>query len=80
MARFRATTRGLEALEAFVEVWGNYIPDIHGLAKALLTSRDTEEAARHGPFLLVRVGDIHPAIGLVVGSDRHGGGIVPALG
>jgi hypothetical protein len=31
-------------LEASVEVWGNYIPEIYGLAKAMLSTRDTDEA------------------------------------
>ena len=34
-----------EQLEAFMQFWGNYIPEIHGLAKALLNTRDTDEAA-----------------------------------
>lgn len=38
-----ATAR--EALEAYVDVWGNYVPEIYGLAKALLAARETDEAA-----------------------------------
>jgi len=34
----------LEALEAYVDVWGNYVPEIYGLAKAL-AARETDEAA-----------------------------------
>ncbi|MCY7297173.1 TetR/AcrR family transcriptional regulator [Alteromonas sp. a30] len=34
-----------EQLEAFMQFWGNYIPEIYGLAKALLNTRDTDEAA-----------------------------------
>jgi hypothetical protein len=41
----REAENGIQALEAFVEFWGNYIPDIYGLAKALLISRDDDEAA-----------------------------------
>ena len=36
---------GVERLDALVEVWGNYIPEIHGVAKALLSARDTDDAA-----------------------------------
>jgi AcrR family transcriptional regulator len=36
---------GIKSLEAFVEFWANYIPDIYGLAKALLTVRDSDKAA-----------------------------------
>jgi AcrR family transcriptional regulator len=36
---------GVEALDAYVEFWANYIPDIYGLAKALMAVRETDEAA-----------------------------------
>lgn len=42
---YRAATTGLERLETFIEFWGNYIPEIYGLAKALLAMRETDEAA-----------------------------------
>lgn len=42
--QLKAATTGIELLEACVEVWGNYIPEIYGLAKAMLTTRDTDEA------------------------------------
>ena len=45
MASRNATT-GVERLEAFIEAWGNYIPEIHGVAKALIAMQDTDEAAR----------------------------------
>ncbi len=41
----RTAQTGLERLDAFIEAWGNYIPEIHGIAKALLAMRDTDEAA-----------------------------------
>jgi len=44
LARCREA-RGIESLEAYVEFWGNYIPDVYGLAKALMTVRETDEAA-----------------------------------
>lgn len=44
LTQFQAATTGIELLEACVEVWGNYIPEIYGLAKALLTTRETDEA------------------------------------
>jgi AcrR family transcriptional regulator len=34
-----------QALERFVEVWGNYIPEIYGISKALMVARDHDEAA-----------------------------------
>ncbi len=33
------------ALDAYIEFWANYIPDIYGLAKALLALQETDEAA-----------------------------------
>ncbi len=35
----------VDALKAYVDVWGNYVPEIYGLAKALLAARETDEAA-----------------------------------
>jgi len=36
---------GVLGIEGLVSVWGNYIPEIYGLAKALLAQRETDEAA-----------------------------------
>jgi AcrR family transcriptional regulator len=44
LRRYRAATGGVERLEAFVEFWGNYIPEIYGIARALLGARETDEA------------------------------------
>jgi len=41
----RRAQSGIERLDAFIEAWGRYIPEIHGIAKALLAMRDTDEAA-----------------------------------
>ena len=42
--QLKAATSGIELLEKSIDVWGNYIPEIYGLAKALLRTRDTDEA------------------------------------
>jgi AcrR family transcriptional regulator len=42
---FEVATTGVERLEAYVEFWGNYIPEVYGMAKALLAVRETDEAA-----------------------------------
>jgi AcrR family transcriptional regulator len=42
---FREATTGVGRLEAYVEFWGNYIPEVYGMAKALLVTRETDEAA-----------------------------------
>lgn len=41
---FQTATTGIELLETCIEVWGNYIPEIYGIAKALLETRETDEA------------------------------------
>ena len=45
MASSRTAESGIERLDAFIEAWGAYIPEIYGIAKALLAMRDTDEAA-----------------------------------
>lgn len=45
LAPSRAATSGVERLSLYIECWGNYIPEIYGVGKALLLARDTDEAA-----------------------------------
>lgn len=45
MSRYQAETTALGRLDALIEFWGNYVPDIHGMARALRAARDTDEAA-----------------------------------
>lgn len=40
-----AVKTGTQALDAYIDWWGNYIPDIYGLAKALMTAKDTDKDA-----------------------------------
>src|SRR4028119_475294 len=44
LRRYRAAGSGVERLEAYVEFWGNYIPEIYGIARALLAERESDEA------------------------------------
>src|ERR671916_1770362 len=44
LSRYRSATSGVERLEAFVEFWGNYVPEIHGIARALFAAREGDEA------------------------------------
>lgn len=46
LAASRNATTGQQRLDAFIEAWGNYIPEIHGVARALIAMQDTDEAAR----------------------------------
>ncbi len=45
LEKLRQAKGGLETLQAFLVFWGNYIPEIYGLAKALLAARVTDKAA-----------------------------------
>ena len=41
----RAASTGVERLDAFIEEWGSYIPEIYGVAKALLAMKETDHEA-----------------------------------
>ena len=45
LAASRAATSGVERLALYIECWGHYIPEIYGVAKALLLAQDTDAAA-----------------------------------
>jgi AcrR family transcriptional regulator len=45
LAPSRAATSGAQRLDLFIECWGNYIPEIYGVAKALMLAQGTDEAA-----------------------------------
>jgi len=45
LAASRGAASGTARLDAFIQAWGNYIPEIHGIAKALLAMKDTDAAA-----------------------------------
>lgn len=42
MMRFQ----GVERLEGFIDAWGNYIPKIYGVGRALMSIKDTDAEAR----------------------------------
>jgi len=45
LAPSRNATGGRERLERYIEAWGNYIPEVYGIAKGLINVYDTDEAA-----------------------------------
>lgn len=45
LAPSRAATSGAERLALYIDCWGHYVPEIHGVAKALLLAKDTDDAA-----------------------------------
>ncbi len=46
LAPSRAATSGVERLARFIEAWGNYIPEIYGVARALMAMQDSDAEAR----------------------------------
>ncbi len=59
LAASRAATSGVERLALYIECWGHYIPEIYGVAKALLLAQDTDVAAAaawRGRMLAMRDG------------------------
>ncbi|MEM8681901.1 MAG: TetR/AcrR family transcriptional regulator [Pseudomonadota bacterium] len=45
LAPSRTAKTGVERVERYIEFWGSYLPEIYGLAKALLIAQDTDVAA-----------------------------------
>ena len=45
LEQLHAVSDSVELLQKSIAVWGNYIPEIYGLAKGLLSTKDTDEAA-----------------------------------
>ena len=46
LARSRSAETGAQRLNAFIEAWGDYIPEIYGVGKALMIMSETDDAAR----------------------------------
>jgi len=46
LAPSRSAQNGEARMEAFIEAWGNYIPEIYGVIHAMLSMVDTDEEAR----------------------------------
>ena len=80
----RAARTGIERLDAFIEAWGGYIPEIHGLSVALrgmLESdgavrdawNDRMQAVRHGCEAAVRAiakdGQLNPDLSKQAATD-----------
>jgi AcrR family transcriptional regulator len=75
LRRYRAATDGVQRLEAFVEFWGNYLPEIHGIARALLVARETDEAV--AAAWDDRMGVVHEACRDIVERLRQDGALAP---
>ena len=45
LAPSRAAANGVERLRLYIEFWGNFVPEIYGVGKALMLVQDTDEDA-----------------------------------
>jgi len=45
LKHFQSLSKGVELLEEYVQVWGNYLPEIYGIGKVLIQLKDTDKAA-----------------------------------
>ena len=45
LQEIETASSGVEMMRLCIKVWGNYIPEIYGVAKALMMSKDNDEAA-----------------------------------
>ena len=45
LAPSRAASSGTERLALYIEMWGNFIPELYGVAKALMDAQDSDDAA-----------------------------------
>jgi AcrR family transcriptional regulator len=75
--RFREATGGVERLEAYVEFWGNYIPEVYGMARALLAAREADEAA--AAAWDDRMGAVRESCRLTVEALQRDGMLAPEL-
>jgi AcrR family transcriptional regulator len=66
---------GTLSLLEFVEVWGNFIPDIYGLAAALLNARETDDAAKTAWDS--RMTQLHDNMRLIIGKIESEGQLSP---
>ena len=72
---YRAASVGVKRLEAFVEFWGNYIPEIYGIARAMLAARETDEAVAAAWDDRMRV--VQEACNDIVGRLERDGMLAP---
>ena len=75
LKRFRTVTAGVEHLEAYIEFWGNYIPKVYGMAKAMLADRETDEAA--AAAWADRMGAVHASCRGIVEALHRDGTLAP---
>jgi AcrR family transcriptional regulator len=75
LRRYRAAVSGVERLETYVEFWGNYIPEIYGIARALLAERESDEAV--AAAWDDRMGAVYDACRDIIEKLQRDGTLVP---
>ena len=75
LLRYRAAGSGVERLETYVEFWGNYIPEIYGIARALLAERESDQAV--AAAWDDRMGAVYDSCRDIVERLRRDGTLVP---
>ncbi|SDI54160.1 TetR/AcrR family transcriptional regulator [Lutimaribacter saemankumensis] len=79
LERSRSARTGGERLDAFIEAWGGYIPEIHGISVALRAMRHTDREAAEawdGRMQAVRHG-CAAAVRAIAGEGRLPPGLTP---
>ncbi len=71
----RTAKTGAERLNAFIETWGTYIPEIYSLARALLAMKDTDEAADKA--WSQRMGDMREGCEAAINALQHDKALSP---
>ena len=77
LARSRSASTGLQRLEAFVEAWGNYIPEIYGVASALIAMQTTDKEA--GAAWADRMAAVRHGCEAAVAALERDGRLTPSL-
>lgn len=75
----RNARTGIERLSAFIEAWGNYIPEIYGVAKALMAMMETDQeagAAWNDRLQAVRHG-CRAVVDALIADNRLSDGLTP---
>ena len=66
---------GTVSLEDFVQIWGNYIPQIYGSAKAILFARETDESAAEAWD--TRMDDLRSGLRIILSQIEGAGELAP---
>jgi AcrR family transcriptional regulator len=75
LRRYRVAGSGVGRLETYVEFWGNYIPEIYGIARALLAERETDGAVAAAWDDRMRA--VHDACRDIIEKLRRDGTLAP---